>query len=469
MPAMPAMPRLATAALAIALAAPAAGAIPAAGGEKAPAPDVAARPQRYQIEKIEVRGLAAVREAEVRRRLLVAEGDLLDEEKVLLSRLRLLQLGWFSQVETRVERGSERGMVTLVFTVSERNTLLVSDLVLGSTGPQPIYGGFGLSEQNFLGRGLGLSSAFVYGGAPSGLPADPARFAVRATFFAPDLDLPGSRRLVAGASALFLRGEELTCANPDCATYQGHYGSAPRIRYERAGGEAVLGFRPGPFERLTGGMRLEHVRAHQLGGDGREMGPAPFVRPGDSTLAALTGTYELDTRDDFFFPREGWRGVAQITFASRLLGGEYEYSRYLLQVETAYSLLGERLRLQLAVGAVQGDAPFFDRFYAADFMYFALGPAIGRALDLNFSSDSRYDAFVAMTGLEYGIPLWSEAGFFRRGYLALGARWVFSSAEPGVGRTGVSRWPFSGEIALRLDTPVGFFNASIGYALDNVL
>ncbi len=447
------------------------GAPPAAAEAEAAPPDAAHRPRRYQVERIEIRGLVQTRDAEVRRRLLVAEGDVLDEDAVLLSRLRLLQLGWFSRVETRVERGSERGLVTLVFRVTERNTLLVSDLILGSTGPQPIYGGLGLTQQNFLGRGLGLSGAFVYGGSPAGHPGEPARFALRGAFFAPDLELPRLPRFVAGATALWLRGEELTCADPECDAYRGHYGDAPRIRYERIGGEGSLGIRPGPFERLFGGFRLERVHAATVAGVAApgEPGPAPYVKPGSSLVAALTGTYELDTRDDFFFPREGFRGQAQITFASRVLGGDYEYSRYLIQLETAFSLLQKPLRLQIALAAVQGDAPFFDRLYAADFMYFAVGPALGRALELNFSTDSRYDAFLSMVGLEYAIPLWSHEGFFRRGYLATGARWVYSSAEPGGGRTGVSRWPLSADVALRLDTPVGVFNASIGYALDNVL
>ena len=194
----------------------------------------------------------------------------------------------------------------------------------------------------------------------------------------------------------------------------------------------------------------------------------PPIVIGPSHVSALTGTYELDTRDDFFFPREGMRSLFQVTFGSRLLGGDYEYSRYLLQLETAFSFL-QRFRVQAAVGAAQGSAPFFDRFYAADFSYFALGPALGRALELNFSTDSRYDAFLAMGGIEYGLPLWAGRGFFKRGYLAIGARAVQSTATLGGARTRVSRSPLSADVALRFDTPVGVFNLSAGYLLDNVL
>lgn len=422
--------------------------------------------RRYQIERIRFVGLSHTRESEVRRHLLVSEGELLDEERVLFSRLRLLQLGWFSRVETRVERGSERGLVVLVVEVGERNTLIVTDLILGSTRPEPLYGGLGLSQQNFLGRGLGLSGAFVYGGSPAGRPQDPDRFAARLSFFAPSVPAPGVRHgLVLGATAFLLHGEEFTCPDAECKAYRSDYGAAPRLRYRRLMGEVTVGTRPGPFERVLASWRYEAVHADEVGAAAVVPG-LPLL--GDSRVSALTGTYEMDTRDDFFFPREGTRSQLQVTFGSRLLGGDYEYSRYLLQLETAFSLLG-RLRFQGAVGAAQGGAPFFDRFYAADWSYFALGPALGRALELNFSTDPRYDAFLAMGGLEYGVPLWGSGGFFRRGYLAIGARIVHSTATLGGSRTGYSRSPVSGEVALRFDTPVGVFNLSAGYLLDNVL
>jgi outer membrane protein assembly factor BamA len=481
------MPTLLAAALALALvqaaSPPATSPAPAADGPTAtpppggaeppaePAPpgiaDPALRTRHYQIEKITFVGLKRTREAEVRRHVLLAEGETLVQERVLLSRLRLLQLGWFSRVEARVEKGSTRGLVVLVFEVAERNTLVVTDLIIGSTGPQPIYGGLGLSQQNFLGRGFGLSGAFVYGGVPQGRADDPSRLAARASFFAPDVRMPGGSRLVLGASALYLRGEELVCGDPECEAYDDDFSEAPRIRYERAAGEASIGVRPGPFERLVGTYRFERLESSEIGDLGV---PAdhepPYILRGTSHLSALIGTYEIDTRDDFFLPSEGFRGVGQITFASRAIGGDYEYSRYLVQVETAFAVAHLPLRLQGALGAAQGQAPFFERFYPADFSYFALGPALGRALELNFSTDSRYDVFIAMGGAEYAVSLWSSGGFFRRGYLALGVRGVWSTARLGGTRTPYSRTPASADAALRLDTPVGVFNLSLGYAVD---
>jgi len=442
--------------------------------EPAPAPaaptteEPPAAPRAYSIEQISFRGLERVHEWAARRHLTVGEGQILEDQRVLVSRLRLLQLGWFSSVETRVEKGSARGQVVLVFEVVERNTLLVTDLVLGSTGPQPFYGGLGLSQQNFLGQGLAVGGAFVYGGAPAGRPADPARFAARASFDAPDVSL-GRYRLVAGVSGLLVRGEELTCPEADCQGYGGRYGDAPRLRYQRVGGEARVGVRPGPFERLTAAWRLERLSGAFLPGDGAPFGALPILRDGRSLLSALSVTWEYDDRDDLFLPSEGLLAVAQVALSSRLLRSDYEYSRYALQLETGFGLLGRPLRLQGFVGVAQGDAPFFERFYPADLSYFAVGPALGRAMELNFSSDSRYAAFAAMAGAEYAVPLWGHGRFFQRGYLALGARTVWSSGALGGRRGTFSSWPLSLDAALRMDTPIGTFNASLGALLDNFL
>ncbi|WP_248345527.1 BamA/TamA family outer membrane protein [Anaeromyxobacter paludicola] len=446
----------------------------AARPQDAAAPSVPATEAapRYLVERIDLEGLEETRASEVRRRLLIRPGELLDEGRVLLSRLRLLQLGWFSRVESRVERGSARGQVVLVFQLVERNTLVVSDLFLGSTPAQRLYGGLGLTEQNFLGMGLGLSGAAVYGGAPAELPGAPHRFSARASLYDADLELGGLPTLVAGVTGLWIRGDELSCTDPGCDAFDGHLERAPRLRYERLGGEVSLGIRPGPFERLLGGLRLERVDGSFLPGAAgpAQVGTPPALRLGGSALVAFTGTYERDTRDDLFFPAGGGRFAAQVTFSSPAVGSDYEYSRWLLQLEKDLSLpRGHGLRLVAAAGAVQGDAPFFERFYAADWAYFSVGPALGRALELNFSTDSRYDALLAMGGAEYAVPLWRSEGIFRRGYLALGARAVWSAARSRAGRDPLSSTPLSADAALRLDTPVGSFNVSLAYALDNFL
>jgi outer membrane protein insertion porin family len=467
--ALPSIPLAALGALALlgAEPAPPADAAPAAAPAPQAAPEAAAAPRRpYVVEQVIVTGLARTRLSAVRQHLLVREGDVLDDDAVLRSRLRLLQLGWFSRVEARIERGSAPGLVRLVLAAEERNTLLVTDLALGTTGAQPIYGGVGLSEQNFLGEGLVLGGAFVAGGSPLGRPADPDRFALRAHFFAPDVRWRDVARFVLSATGWAVRGEEFACPDADCDAFRHDLAGAPRLRYRRAGAEVLAGVRTGPFSRVLGGLRVDALRADPRPSSG-PFAPPP-IRDGRSATSALVVAWERDTRNDLFLPREGTRWAAQLAFSSRLLGSDYEFSRYALQAETAFALLGLPLRLQLFAGAVQGDAPFFERFYAADLSYFAIGPALGRALELNFSTDARYDAFAAMGGLEWAFALPWHNAVVRRAYVAAGARFTWSSATLGGGRRPASSVPFSADVALRFDTPVGAFNASLGYWFDNL-
>ena len=444
----------------------------ASGDASEPAADAAPAgrtvPARaYLVERVAFTGLHHVREWAARRHVIVEPGQTLDEQRVLASRLRLVQLGWFTRVDTRVEKGTTRGHVVVVFDVAERNTLVVSELLVGWTDAQPFYGGLGLSQQNFLGQGLTLGGGFAWGGSPQGRADDPARFALRGNFYAPDVGAWG-QRFAGGVSALWLRGEELTCPDATCSAFQGRLSEAPRLRYERIGGELTLALRPGPFERVSVGWRGERLEASGDPGTG-PAGTTPSILLGRSTLSALVAGWEYDSRDDLFLPTGGLHTLAQVTFGSALVGSDYEYSRYVLQAESGFGLFGVPLRLQGFVGAVQGGAPFFERFYAADLSYFAVGPALSRAMELNFSTDSRYDAFAAMGGAEYAVALWSHGRFFQRGYLSLGARAVYSTATLGGARTRFSSWPVSLDAALRLDTPIGSFNASLGALLDLML
>ena len=419
------------------------------------------------IEHIELRGLSRTRPEAVRRHLLFAEGEILDPERVLLSRLGLLQLGWFSRVETHVERGTERGKVLVVIEVVERNTLIVTDLVLGSTRPQPLYGGLWRSRsRTSWGRGWGSPAGSSTAGRPRAAAGTPT-----ATRFAPGSTRPisgsracawwrGSRACSCGARSSPVRTWSARPSPATTAPRRAPATSAPAGRSCWGSGRA----------RSSGSRRATGSSGCSPPASASPEGAGPSVHEGWSTLAALTGSYEVDTRDDFFYPTEGFHATGHITLASRLVGGDYEYSRYLIQTDTAYSLFRLPLRLQAAVGAVQGDAPFFDRFYAADYSYFAVGPALGRAMELNFSTDSRYDAFLSMAGLEYGSPLWNRKDTpFHRAYLAVGVRGVWSSATLGGGRTAFSRFPLSADVALRLDTIIGTFNLSVGYLLDIAL
>jgi hypothetical protein len=409
------------------------------------------------IERIEISGNVRTSAEQIRGHLPVHEGEVATPDGILSMRTRLVQLGAFSDVEVTSEPGSAPGKVVLHVRVVEQRTWGVGDVMLAQTPVARPYAGLTLGHASLLGLGRGAALA----GATDGNE----RWVLRGTLYEPDLPLRGGS-LVGGLLLLAQHGLESGCATPSC---DGHYSAIPWVRYRRTGGELDVGFRPGAFSRLLFGYRLETVRVRS------DPGVDPLARPplpeGDSILSALVLSFDRDTRTDAFLPHDGSRLLARIDIGTAALGSDYEYSRYLVEAEEWFPTRGRQaLRLDLALGLLQGFAPAFERYYAADWSYFSVGVAAPRFAQLNFSSDSRYDTFLAVAGGEYSLPLWSGgAGFFRRGFLAFGVRTVYSAVTPGGARSLLSHVPVSFDLALRVDTPIGIFGIGLGYLIDQVL
>jgi outer membrane protein insertion porin family len=231
----------------------------------------------------------------------------------------------------------------------------------------------------------------------------------------------------------------------------------------------VGGWRPSPFSRILLGYRLEFLRG--ASDPGVVAAARPDLQEGRSRLSALVAGYDSDTRTDPFLPQGGTRLEVRLTLATAAIGSDYDYTKYFVQLEHWFPQGGGRgLRVDFALGLVQGGAPFFERFYAADWSYFSVGVAAARVLDLNFSPDSRYDVLLGVLGLEYVFPLWdSHGGHLGRGFLALGSRFLYSAARADAGRSALSATPVSIDAALRIDTRLGVITLRLGYVVDQVL
>ena len=122
----------------------------------------------YLIESIEIKGNAKTWDYVIRRALLVHPGERLsvDDPRFELSRFRVLSLGYFSEVRLKLKKGSSRGKVILVVQVVERGTIILTELFLGTSEATDFWGGLGLAEHNFLGRGISVEAAFVLGADP---------------------------------------------------------------------------------------------------------------------------------------------------------------------------------------------------------------------------------------------------------------------------------------------------------------
>lgn len=409
------------------------------------------------IEGIEISGYRRIPASAILEHIPVHVGDVATPDGILEARARLVQLGAFSGVEVTIVPGSASDRIVLRVRVVERNPWIIGDVMLAQTPVARPYAGLTLGNASAVGLGRGAAIA----GATDGSD----RSVVRGTLYEPDLPL-GGRSVVGGLQLLWQKGLENGCETTSCG---GHYSAIPWVRYRRTGGEIDVGFRPGAFSRMLFGYRLESVHVRS------DPGVSPVARPplpeGNTVLSALVITFDHDTRTDAFLPRHGSRLLARIDIGTAAIGSDYEYSRYVIEAEQWVPIGGSyALRLDAAVGLLQGDAPAFDRFYAADWSYFSIGVAAPRFAELNFSPDSRYDAFLAVAGGEFSFRVWRhQTGFFRRGFVAFGVRTVFTAATPGGARSIVSQVPISFDLAVRAETRIGIFGIGLGYLIDQVL
>lgn len=408
------------------------------------------------IEAIEVLGNEKTDRQVILRRILVAPGDLVDDEAIEASRLRLLNTGFFKSVEFSLRRGSSRGRVLLVVEVRERNTVLIDELYYGFSGVAPVFGGIGLVESNFLGRGVTVGGAVVVGRD---------RRALELRTFVPDLS---NTPLQLTGSIILLKGAELI---DDEQTL------GPQLDYQRLGGTLGFGYGVAPAQRISLVYRLESVRADRLPNlDPAVLRRAPSIQFDESVVSTITAAYELDTRDDPFVPTQGTRLALAVEVGSSLLGSAYEFSKYTGEIQQALSLFGDHsLNLRLLGGMIQGNAPFFDQFFLRDFAYFTFNrSALPRNVQLNFGESNDYDDLLFSAGAEYSVPILAGDEWLYRMFLYGGVDVSATASldelqEDPTGRGTSGRVPVSFDAGLKFDTFIGNFTLSFSYLVDLVL
>lgn len=408
------------------------------------------------IEAIEIIGNEKTGADVIEERLLVAVGELVDDDRLEESRLRLLSTGYFKRVELALRRGTQRGRVVLLIELEERNTIIIDNLVLGFSDVAPIYGGVGVVESNFLGRGMSLGVGGVAG---------KDRRALDVRVFVPDLS---STRLQLALSAILAEGAELL----DPASPGGL-----ALRYSRVGGAVGLGLRVGGAQRVSIDYRLESIDAPRLPSiDPALLRAAPSIVFDRSILSTLALTYERDTRDDAFVPSQGGRVALGVELGSKILASSYEFSKYTAELELAFSPFDvHALRLHATTGLVQGRTPFFNQFFARDHLAFAAGTdALPRVYELNFSPDNDYDDLLLAGGIDYNVPLVSGGDWLYRAFVYAGVDAAATASldelqEDASGRGARGRLPISFDLGVKFDTFIGHFTLSAAYLVDLVL
>lgn len=247
---------------------------------------------RVRIEKINITGNSVTRDKVIRREMKVKEGDIYNQRLVDLSRQKISQLGYFSEVNFATPRGSKDDSLNINITVKEKPTGSFNFGAGFSTGENFILQG-SVSKDNFF--GYGISGQLM------------AEWSSLRQQFNLSINDP-----------YFLDTNWIVGVNAYKSSYR-----FTDFRRDAMGAGLNLGRRLFTNTSINLGYQYEDIKVT----DFTFAVPQVFInsRSGTTSEVMLTATY--DTRDNRIFPNKGWMVTASTEASGAKLGGTNNFWR----------------------------------------------------------------------------------------------------------------------------------------------
>ncbi len=285
------------------------------------------------VERINITGNTKSSEKILRRELRVVEGELFTFQKLVRSRQRLFNLGYFDEVNATPVPGSTPDKVVINIDVKERATGIFS-IGAGFSSLDGLFATLDVTQRNLFGRGQEVFLRVRFGSKSQlGLLG----------FTEPYLfDIP----LRAGFD-IYNREREFD-----------------DFTEERLGGDLRASYPLAEFLTLSGLYRLEEVTISNIADDATE---DLKKEEGRRLNSVIEFALIRDTRDNVFEPTRGSRNVLDLAFAG--LGGDTRY--YRIVGESAWFIPLPVFNWVLGVRGLAGyirgwggeEVPIFERFF----------------------------------------------------------------------------------------------------------
>ncbi|TPV95559.1 MAG: outer membrane protein assembly factor BamA [Myxococcales bacterium FL481] len=314
------------------------------------------------IERVNIYGHDRTSDKVIRREIPLKEGDLYSETGKNAAEYRVLRLGFFEEANVSTSRGSDDDKIELNVEVTERRT-----------GSFQVGAGFStverfvlqaqISYDNFRGQGSSLSLVAQMSGFRQLF-----NFRYFTRYF---LDTKWNFVFSLFRSVNAFRNFSRASTG---ATFEWGY-PVPKM----------------PDLSLWAGYEIEDVRADDTGGVGAG-GAGGIFNPGgqvtstgqqmisnlfaNGITSAATARVQYDSRDNLLFPTSGQFHSLQGQFATKYLGSQNRYNRYLLRTRFYFPVIRTDrsfrawlvFRSQLQVGYVHSNTrkgvPVFERWFA---------------------------------------------------------------------------------------------------------
>lgn len=248
--------------------------------------------KRIRIEKINITGNDVTRDKVIRRELKIKENDLYNQEAVQMSKIKLMQLGYFENVDISTPRGSRDDTLILNINVEEK-----------PTGTFNIGAGFSTVDKFIFSASVSKNNFFGYGW--SGQIS--AELSSRRQLFYLQLTDP-----------YFLDTNWILGLSGYRMVYR-----YPEFDRKSFGGGLTLGRRLFDYSSVSLGYRYEDVEVTGFS----PIVPQVFRNNASGITSEVSLTLSHDTRDNRIMPSKGTFNTVSTELSGSKLGGDNDYFR----------------------------------------------------------------------------------------------------------------------------------------------
>jgi outer membrane protein insertion porin family len=307
----------------------------------------AASKNKFIIEDISIEGNSKSSNYVIFENLPYAVGDTLSEDEINTGIEQLKSLEIFSNVRMQPRAGSEAGKLHLIISVEERYW----PHLRFKGGFSELDGWFvtpiSLNLDNILGMGNFTDLGLTFGDRVTRLDFN----YINPNIFDSDLDFYFS---------FYVHNQEIL-----------HYIEGQRIIQNVPQGGIDLGFkaRQGFFKAFKFGISSYTVNADSVarvgGKDFVDFTPDVAFYVGQPwKAAAFNVSFNLDKRDQAYYPAKGWWLGARFTQAARQLGSQIKFTRFIFDARAYHTLFAKVvLAGRVKMGIISNEAPFWEKFY----------------------------------------------------------------------------------------------------------
>lgn len=260
------------------------------------------------IHDITLKGNKKTKDYVILREMSTKAGDVFDLNRIQQDLQKIGNLGYFDNVQPRIERVEGTNKVDLVIEVEEHKT---GNLQLGAgySSKDGLLGYFEITEQNLLGRAQKLGFKWEFGQTTN----------YEVNFYDPWM-----------FGKNFSLGADLYSTTRKALTETGSDGTKYTYDKKSTGGSVQVG-KP-IYENILGSIKFKYENTNISYRDGDDAGFEPDKESINKVTQSVTLGAVRDTTDNAFNPHTGNRVSGSIEYAGQLLGGDNDFTKYNLEL-----------------------------------------------------------------------------------------------------------------------------------------